>query len=115
MPPVGANVRPLSVIAERRTCSCQGPVYENDDAHVRHHSSVSASAASGSGITCVDSYDGCHVSTNGTRSPAWTVNDASVARSTPRSSTGVLSDRQSGPATADQSSPTRRTHGVMKP
>ena len=62
------------------------------------------------------SWDGCHVRTKGTSSPAATSNSDTDDMPSPWTSTGVSKHRASGPPTAViLPSPARRTHGTIEP
>src|SRR5579875_4228056 len=116
MPPVGAYVSALSVISERRIASVYGPsgrVARPD--HSRQNSTVSRSASSAFTFAGGLAWLGDQVSTNGTRSPALTVNSDSVVHSCPCSGAVLFSHTASGPATASNREPRCRTHGVIRP
>ena len=83
--------------------------------HSAQKASVSSTARYASTGFGARFQDGCQVSTNGTRSPADTVNSECVAMSRPSSGAGVLSQAESGPATATTWPFTRRTHGTTRP
>src|SRR5665647_1979413 len=76
---------------------------------------VSRRAFWGSTIAGACSWLGCQVSTNGTLSPARTVNSETVAQSCPCVGAGVRSRMASGPATAIICPAWRRTHGTTWP
>src|SRR5207237_1069567 len=59
--------------------------------------------------------EACPGSLNGPRPPAAKATSATLVRSSPRTSTGVRSHTESGPATALSAPPTRRTHGTVAP
>ena len=115
MPPVGAYVSALRVISDRRTASPHSPSYFSDCIQVSQYASVDSSSVSASTASGTPRCEGEYVSTNGTRSPARTVNSARVVKSRLSSSTGVLSATASGPATARSCPSTRRTHGTIRP
>jgi hypothetical protein len=85
------------------------------DIQSAHQASASSTAAYGSTGLGGRFQDGCQVSTNGTRSPAETVNSEWVAKSRPSSGAGVDSQAESGPATATICPSTRRTQGMTLP
>ncbi len=115
MPPVGRKVSAFSTISDRSTSSRHSPRYEHCAAHASHHRQVRSTAASASIGWRARRFDGCHDSTNGTRSPARTVKEARVVRSIPRVCTGVHSESASGPPMAHSMPSTRRTHGTIEP
>ena len=90
MPPVGEKVSAFSVINERKAASDHLPAPLQVDDHLRQNCSVSSSALKGSGDFGIGKYDGAWVKTNGTLSPAATVNSPMVFMSSPRRETGVL-------------------------
>ena len=106
----------MIVISDLTTASRYFPWYEQRDTQpdqkpavcFRHSSAFTSGAPP---LRC----EGCHVSTKGTRSPALTTNSAWCARSRPTILTGVLSQTESGPATAQIAWSTRRTQGTIRP
>src|SRR5207249_10799917 len=116
MPPVGAYVSAFSVMSERATASGSGsPEGSAPDDQSSHHAAVSSRSARASRGSGGGSCEGCHVSTNGTRSPGTTSNSATVVSPTPRVSTGVRKQSASGPAMADSESSRRNTQGTTRP
>src|SRR5215207_11672667 len=111
MPPVGAYVSVLSVSRDRTTASRHSPSYVHRLAHSRQYASVASSDTMGSTGCGVGRCDCRHTSTKGTWSPSPTLKSATVDEFSPRSSTGVRSHTESGPATATRSGSSRRTHG----
>ena len=116
MPPVGAYVRAFRTTSERTTASRHSPPYAQGSVQSFQNVSVSSRATSGSIASGASSCEGNQVRTNGMRSPARTVKSETVVRFSPRVSTGVRTQRPSGPATASSApSSIRRTHGTISP
>jgi len=83
--------------------------------HLRHHRTVDRSARSASTLSGAVTCDGCHASTNGTRSPGATTKSATVVIPAPRVATGVRRYTASGPAIAVSEPSARRTQGTVEP
>src|SRR5262245_43774525 len=115
MPPVGAKVSAFSVMDDRTTASRQLPSYVHLADHSFHHASVSrrldSESVGGGSAACV----GDHATSNGTRSPARTVNSATVRSPRPVRSADVRTYSVSGPAVARMPVSTRRTQGTTDP
>src|SRR5690242_17221117 len=115
MPPDGAYVSAFNVTRLRVTASRHSPSYAQRLVHSLHHFVVRSTASNasndGGGFWC-DSY---HVSENGTRSPAPTVNCATVVHPLPCVCTGERNTSASGPPIARSPPSTRSTHGTTEP
>ncbi len=115
MPPEGAYVSALRVIAERSTVSCHMPSYRDWRDQCFHHFTVRSTARKGSMIFGGFSYDGNPVSVNGTFSPARTVNSALWRMSAPSSAIVLVSRNAFGPATIRTCPSMLRTQGTTVP
>src|SRR4051812_22728162 len=100
IPPVGAKVRALSVINERRTASDHCPALLQVADHSPQNRSVCSKAAYASGSSGAGKWEGTCVSVKGTSSPAPTTNSPEVLKSFPERSTGAFKKSDCGPATA---------------